>query len=133
VKTLMKEAVGYGAASAVALAVDMTILWTLVHFLGWSYLTASAVSFLTGAVVAYELSVRLAFQEHRLQNRHAELASFVAIGALGLAVNAMVIFAVVRFAGLHFMIAKGVAAGFTFACNFAARRQFLFVRYDSAT
>jgi putative flippase GtrA len=94
---------------------------------------AAAASFLAGTVVAYELSIRLAFTEHRLQDRRAEMGGFIAIGMLGLAVNAAVIFVAVRYAGLHYLIAKGVAAGFTFAGNFVARRQLLFVRYSSAS
>lgn len=132
-KTLIKEALGYTAASGCALLVDVTILWSLVHYLSWDYMPAAATSFLIGAVVAYELSVRLAFTQHRLRDRRAELASFVAIGTLGLAVNAAVMFVAVRYAGLHYLIAKGVAAGFTFTCNFVARRQLLFVRYNSAS
>jgi putative flippase GtrA len=81
-----------------------------------------------GAVVAYQLSVRLAFKEHRLSDRRAEFVSFLAIGTAGLAINAGVIAVAVRYLGLHYIIAKCVAAGFTFTCNFLARRQLLFVR-----
>jgi putative flippase GtrA len=130
-KILLKEAFGYAAASGCALVVDMTILWTLVHFLSWGYMVAAAVSFLAGSVVAYELSVILAFKQHRLQDRRAELVSFVAIGTAGLAINAAVIYVIVRYFGLHYLIAKCVAAGFTFLCNFIARRQILFVRHSS--
>jgi len=132
-RILAREAIGYTAASACALLVDMTVLWLLVNFLSWNTMAAAATSFLTGAVVAYELSVRLAFKVHRLQDRRAEFAGFVAIGTIGLAVNAIVIYVGVHFAGLHYLLAKCVAAGFTFLCNFLVRRQLLFVRFDSAT
>ena len=127
-RTLAKEAFGYTTASACALVVDMTILWTLVHFFAWGYMVAAATSFLGGAVVAYMLSIKLAFKQHRLQDRRAEFASFVAIGTLGLAINAMVIFSLIKYLGLHYLIAKCVAAGFTFLCNFFTRRQILFAR-----
>jgi putative flippase GtrA len=132
-RTLAKEAVGYAAASACALLVDMTTLWILVHFLSWGYMPAAATSFLGGAVVAYELSIRLAFKQHRLESRRKEFVSFVAIGVVGLAVNTAVILVMVKYAGLHYLIAKCVAAGCTFFCNFVARRQILFVRYVSAS
>jgi putative flippase GtrA len=124
----LREAVGYGAASACALVVDIGILWGLVEFLGWGYLPAAAVSFLAGATVAYLISIRVAFKYHRLRNRRAEFLSFVAIGGAGLAVNSGVISLAVRFFGLHYLIAKCIAAGFTFVCNFLARRRLLFVR-----
>jgi putative flippase GtrA len=127
-KRFLREAIGYGAASLCALAVDIGLLWTLVEFLSWNYLAAASLSFLAGAVVAYELSLKLAFKQHRLRDRRYEFLSFVAIGTLGLAVNAGVMSIVVRHFGLHYIIAKCVAAGVTFMCNFVARRQILFVR-----
>lgn len=130
-KTILKEAVGYGTASVAALAVDLAILWALVHFLSWGYLTAACTSFLAGATVAYALSVKLAFKQHRLRNRRVEFISFVAIGALGLAINTAVMSFAVQYLGLHYLFAKCVAAGFTFMCNFIARRQILFVRQPS--
>jgi putative flippase GtrA len=130
-KILLKEAAGYGAASACALAVDMTILWLLVRFFSVGYLTAATASFLAGACIAYVLSVKLAFKQHRLRDRRAEFLTFVAIGTAGLAVNAGVIYLAVQYLGLHFLLAKCVAAGFTFSCNFIARRQILFVRHSS--
>ena len=131
--TLMKEAIGYTAASACALLVDMTILWTLVHTLSVGYLAAAAASFLAGAAVAYRLSIWLAFKHHRLRNRRVEFASFVAIGTVGLGINTVVIFTLVNYFGFQVMFAKCVSAGFTFLWNFAARRQLLFVRYPSVS
>jgi putative flippase GtrA len=130
VRILIKEAIGYGAASAGALVVDMTILWVLVRFFGWGYLAAATASFLAGAVVAYVLSLKLAFKQHRLRDQRVEFISFVAIGTVGLAVNAGVISLAVRYLGLHYLLAKCVAAGFTFMCNFFVRRQILFVRHS---
>lgn len=130
-KLLFQEAIGYLVASGCALLVDMTILWLLVHFLSLGYLTAATISFLAGAVVAYELSVKLAFKQHRLRDRRAELTTFVAIGAVGLMINAVVMFIMVNFFDLHYLVAKGIAAGFTFTCNFVARRQILFVTGSS--
>ena len=123
---MLKELFGYGAASACALVIDVAILWALVHFLEWGYLPAATTSFLIGAVVAYRLSTAIAFKQHRLTNRTAEFVGFVAIGGVGLAVNAIVIFVGVDVLGLHYLIAKCVAAGFTFTCNFFVRRQTLF-------
>jgi putative flippase GtrA len=131
VNIILKEGVGYAAASGCALIVDMAILWALVHFLSWGYIGSATISFLAGAFVAYELSVKIAFKQHRFYDRRAELASFVAIGAAGLAINTAVIFVIVNYFGLHYMIAKCVAAGFTFTCNFVARRQILFIQRSS--
>lgn len=125
-RILLKEALGYSVASAGALCVDIVVLWILVHFFTVGYLLSSTISFVAGAFVAYELSIRLAFKQHRLKDRHTELVAFILIGVLGLGVNAVVIFFTVSYLGLHYLAAKCVAAGFTFSCNFIARRQMLF-------
>jgi putative flippase GtrA len=125
---LFREAMGYLVASGFALVVDFAILWLLVTCFSWNYLAAATVSFGSGVFVAYYLSIRLAFSYRRLEDRRAELLGFIAIGVVGLAVNAVVIFAVVQFLGLNLLIAKAIAAGFTFTGNFVTRRQLLFVR-----
>jgi putative flippase GtrA len=127
VRTLVREALGYAAVSVCAFLLDVTVLWTLVKYCNWWYLAAATASFLSGAVVAYFLSVRFVFTQHRLSDRRAEFASFAAIGCLGLAINATVIFLAVNRLGLHVVVAKFIAAGLTLICNFVSRRQLLFV------
>ena len=125
---LIKEACGYGAASIVALGVDMAILTALVRYCGWWYLAAATLSFSAGIVVAYLISIRFVFKTRRIEDRRSEFASFTALGALGLCVNALVMSIAVKIGGLHYLIAKCLAAGFTFICNFITRRQLLFVQ-----
>ncbi len=130
-KSIFKEAFGYAAASGCALIVDMSILWALVHFLSFGPVASATISFLAGSIVAYVLSVKIAFTQHKYYDRRAEFAGFVALGAAGLTINAAVIFVAINYLGLHYMIAKGVASGFTFTCNFISRRQLLFVHRSS--
>jgi putative flippase GtrA len=125
-KQLLREFSGYGVASGVALSIDMGLLLGLVHG-GANYIAASAASFTVGAVAAYSLSITLAFRHHRLQDRRVEFLGFVAIGVVGLIINTSVIYTAVQFLGLHYMLAKGSAAVFTFAFNFIVRRRLLFV------
>jgi putative flippase GtrA len=124
---LVREAFGYALASLGALLADVAILTFLVQVCGWGSVAAAAVSFMSGILVIYLLSVRFVFKNHRLADRRAEFVSFGAIGAVGLAINVGVIFVLVNRLGLHYIAAKGVAAGCTFTFNFFARRQLLFV------
>jgi putative flippase GtrA len=127
-KIILKEGFGYLVASGCALVVDVAILWILVQYLSWPYLAAATTSFIAGVAVAYTFSVKLVFKQRRLADRRAEFLSFTALGGVGLAINAAMIFFAVKFLGLHYLIAKCIAAGFTFVCNFVSRRQFLFVQ-----
>jgi len=120
------EATKYAAASAVALGADYAVLLCLTRFAGWHYLWANAVSFLTGAIIAYVLSVRFVFSAHRLHSRQLEIIGFVLIGLVGLAVSELVLFITVGRLGIDLVIAKALAAGCSFIANFALRRQLLF-------
>lgn len=123
---LLRELITYGLASAIALAADMGLLLALTQRAGWDYRPASVVSFVSGATVAYVLSVSFVFSSHRVRNRAAEFGAFVALGLAGLAVNSLVILFAVGTLGLKLMTAKAMAAACTFGTNFALRRQFLF-------
>ena len=125
---MVEEAVRYLAVSALAFCVDITLLFILVHYMSWWYLAAATVSFLAGLLVSYSLSIALVFKYRRLDRPHVEFAAFAVIGAIGVALNAAVIAVGVNYLGLHFLVAKCGAAGVTFAWNFLARRQMLFVR-----
>jgi len=132
VNIFFREAIRYSAASACALFLDFIVLWILVHYFSWWYLAAATASFLSGVFVAYSLSVKFVFKHRRLHDRRAEFLGFAAVGTLGLAVNAAVMFVAVRYLGLYYLAAKCVAAAFTFGCNFVSRRQLLFVVHSSA-
>ena len=127
-RIVVEEAVRYLAVSALAFCVDISLLFILVHYLSWWYLAAATASFLAGLVIVYAFSITLVFKYRRLDRPHIEFAAFAVIGAVGVAINACAIAVGVKYLGLHFLVAKCAAAGVTFAWNFFARRQMLFVR-----
>jgi len=130
---LLKQVAGYAIASAAALGVDAGLLYALTGYAHWHYLPASACSFTVGAFVAYALSVKLAFHNHRLRHRSLELITFVVLGLAGLAVNSLALFIAVGKLGLMILPAKALAAGCTFVTNFIVRRQLLFTPASHGT
>ena len=126
-KTIVREASRYLLVSGCALCVDIGVLWILVQYFSWWYLPAATASFLSGIILGYVLSIKLVFNYRRLEDPRIEFLSFSAIGGVGLAINAAVIFVAVNYFGVYYLVAKCIAAGFTFAFNFLVRRQLLFV------
>jgi putative flippase GtrA len=124
--TALRELWAYALVSGVALAVDASILWTLVKRLAWHYLPASAASFTAGAVVSYVLSVRFVFQFRNVSCRQLEFMYFVVLGLVGLLVNAAALSLAITCIGFGLLTAKLMAAGCTFTANFVLRRQLLF-------
>lgn len=131
-KAVVQEALGYAGVSAGALIIDITVLFILVHYFSWWYVAAATTSFLVGLLIVYALSVNLVFKYRRFNNQRMEFASFAGVGIVGVAINAAAISFGVKMLGMHYLIAKCAAAGFTFVWNFVARRQFLFVRRGAA-
>src|SRR5262249_42174966 len=116
----------YFAVSAGALALDFALFLLLTRALGLHYLPASAISFSTGALATYLLSVTLVFDERRLTGRRMGVAFVFVLRLSGLAVNQLVLLAAVGGLGLPAPTAKIGAAGFSFVANFLARRSLLF-------
>jgi putative flippase GtrA len=131
-RSVVQEGIRYAAVSACALIVDITTLFTLVHYLAWWYVAAATSSFLLGLFVGYVLSVTRVFHYRRIQDTRIEFASFAGIGVVGVAINAAAISFGVKILGVHYLLAKCAAAGCTFVWNFLARRQFLFVQRHRA-
>src|SRR5882672_6828269 len=128
-KTVVQEAVRYGAVSACAFIIDIAVLFVLVHYLSWWYVEAAIASFLVGLLFGYVMSLTLVFKYRRLQDPRIEFAGFAGIGMIGVAINAAAMAFGVSILGVHYLIAKCGAAGCTFVWNFLARRQFLFVTH----
>ena len=127
-RIVIEEAFRYLLVSVLAFCVDISLLFILVHYFSWWYLAAATASFLAGLLVAYTLSITLVFKYRRLNKPRHEFTAFAIIGAVGVAINAGAIAVGVRYLGLHYLMAKCGAAGVTFAWNFLARRQMLFVQ-----
>jgi putative flippase GtrA len=130
---LARELIPYFGASAVGLAIDVSLLWLQVSVIGIPYLAAAAISFLTGTVLVYWASIRHIFGFRRLASARNEFVLFVAVGLVGLAINLGVIYIGVSRLELHYVVAKIGAAGFTFLANFAMRRWLLFTPWASVS
>jgi putative flippase GtrA len=116
---------GYGLCSAVALALDWSLLILLVK-LGVNYLVAAPMSFMAGMALAYVGSVLFVFRGRRARRMTTEIFGFFLVGLAGLAINQILIFAFVHFCGLDVGLAKAPTAACVFAFNFLLRRALLF-------
>lgn len=121
-----REIAGYVLASGCAFVLDVAALMTLVQFAGMHYLLAATLSFAGGTVVTYLLVTRFVFGHRRLADRRAEFALFATIGAIGLFVNAAVMYLAVEYLSATHLLAKIIAAGVTVCSNYLMRRRVLF-------
>ncbi len=122
---------GSGWASVAALSVDLWVLRTFVQQLGWHYLPASVLAYVSGTVVAYLISVAFVFRTSRINSRVLEFGLFALLGIAGVIVNALVLAVAIGIFGIGLIPAKLIAATCTFTANFTVRRALLFRSYDA--
>jgi putative flippase GtrA len=122
VRQLLKTIV----ASQAAFWLDFGVLALLTEVAGLHYLVSAAIAFLVGTTLSYVLSVAWVFDTRRVASKTAEYALFVLVGAVGLALNEGLLWLFTEPLGLHYLLAKMVAATVIFGWNFGARKLLLF-------
>jgi putative flippase GtrA len=121
-----RQLISYIAAGGIAFMADFAVLVLAVQLLHLHYLIGATLGFLFGSIVCYTLSLRWAFDEHSYGSRTLEIALFVAIGVVGVALNNFVMWGLVEHGHVNYAAAKVVAAAFVLVFNFMARRTILF-------
>lgn len=119
------EFLRYLACSALALAVDTAVFWLTLR-LGAPLWLAAGLGFIAGLGIAYGLSVTLVFATRRLLNRRTEFTLFLLIGVFGLLLTEGLLWALVTRHGFTPLMAKLLAVGPAFGCNFVLRKTILF-------
>lgn len=114
----------YGAAGAIGTSAHFAVLGALVHFAGAGAVIASTAGAVAGAIINYALNYRFTFasrREHRIA-----LPRFCAVAGAGIAVNAIVMAAMLAFIEPHYLVAQAVATGVVLVTGFLANRLWTF-------
>lgn len=114
----------YFLISALALGLDMGLLYLAVHVWGLHYLVAAPVAFLSGVAFVYALSARYAFGRRGL-DWGWEFAAFILTGLVGLLINEAVLWLMVGHAGQSVMLGKALASMFSFGTNYMLRKKIM--------
>lgn len=116
----------YLLVGGTAAVVDIGLFMLFAGALGFPYLRVAACTFVIATLVNYVLSVRYVFVSGQRFSRRWELALIYLVSALGLAINAAVLWLAVERAGVALLPAKLAATGTVFVWNYLARRLFVF-------
>ncbi len=114
------QLIRYGLVGVVAACVDTGTLLVLANVLGVDYLIAGTVGFILGTIVNYAISVTWVFQ--RTSQPYVEMALFALIGAAGLVVNDLTLWAGQTWFDLDLLWAKVLAIIVGFLWNFILRK-----------
>jgi len=120
------KAVRYFASSALALIVDVGVLWIGVEFFAMPYLWAATLGFLVGCLVNYIASKLYVFENNSSNSESVTFALFFLVGVGGLLLNNLILYIGVDILSLHLLLSKLVSAGTVFCFNFLIRGFFVF-------
>jgi len=123
---LYVQFIGYLFASAIALAVDICLLYVLTEYFHYYYLISATISFLSGIAITYILSKLYIFNKTKIKNKSVEFAVFLLIGVIGLLLNNIFIYIFTEYFGLYYMFSKCIVVVVTYLWNFFARKKFIF-------
>jgi putative flippase GtrA len=94
---------------------------------GMNEYVAVAVAFIVGLIVNFILSKWLVFQEKSEKtNAVGEFIAYGVIGVQGLLFTELLMFVQLEWLGIHYMIAKVIAAAIVLLWNFIARKVLLY-------
>jgi putative flippase GtrA len=114
----------YLICGGVATVSDMSVLYSLTHFLHVFYLFAAACGFVVGISINYTLNTILVFKSSG--KIHREFTLFALIGIGGLIWTEIIIWTLVGKLHFYLMIAKIISVIFVLFWNFFMRKKFVF-------
>lgn len=131
VKALIEQFLKFGVVGVIATVIDYGILMLLSQLAGWDPLPASVVSFTVSLIFNYLASMRFVFERREDISRRRELAVFVALSVVGLALNSAIMWVGTQLLGsgpVAVTVTKLVATCLVMLWNFASRKRWLEAR-----
>ena len=128
VKKLLLQFCKFGLVGTLCFCIDYGLMILLTERTGLHYFTSSAISFTVSVVVNYILG-ELTGQGRRLEQALAagpqEMAIFVALSLVGLALNQMIMWIAVELFRIFYAVAKILSTMLVTTYNFISRKLFL--------
>ena len=132
-KSASGEFFAYVAVSALALAVDVVVLYVLAEGLALDKPLAAVMAYGVGLLAHYALAVTHVFPYRRYaEQRGVEMTLYALAGVIGAITSYAIVFAGTRL-GVSLWSSKAVAVVVSFVLTYATRRRFLFTRASSAS
>ena len=119
------QALRYALAAFGGFAADYCALVMLKEWLGLHYLVAVPIAFVVGLAVNYFIGIWVVFRRGRFSLQH-ELALFLLISLLALAVTEGTMFALTDLMRIDYRISRIVSGAITYLFNFLMRRTVLY-------
>ena len=125
IKKTLLQFCKFGLVGTLCFCIDYGIMVLLTETTDLGYFLSSAISFTLSVVVNYILSMRFVFKGKDELNKFQEMAIFVALSIVGLALNQMIMWIAVEFFCVFYAVAKIFSTMLVTVYNFISRKLFL--------
>lgn len=128
VDRLVAQVARFGVVGVVATLIDYGVLMVLSQGLGMDPVLAAGVSFCVSLVFNYVASMRFVFSHREGMPRSREFVVFLALSAVGLALNEAIMRVGTSALGtgaVEVTVVKAVATGVVMVWNFVSRKRWL--------
>ena len=117
-RALALKAISFAMVGVVNTAIDFSIFWTTVHFLGWPLVPANVLAWLVAVSFSYMMNSFITFgPESGRTLRWRDYATFAASGVAGMVASTTTLFALSYV--LPLVVAKLLSIVVSFAVNFS--------------
>ncbi len=117
--------IGYVWCFSVSTLIDFALLFTLTNQFHLWYFLSAFISYSSGMIVNYSLNKYLNFKNSSRQV-FTQFSIFVSVALVWLALNQIIIYLLVEFAGVWYMLAKIVSICIVVLWSFTGHRKFTF-------
>lgn len=116
----------YTFVGGIAFVVDFGLLFLLTDFFNVHYLISAGISFISGLLLNYYLSIKWVFTVRIIEKKWLELLFFSLIGLIGLGLNEIFLWLFTDILLFHYLISKLITSFIVYFWNFFARKFLLF-------
>jgi len=116
----------FAALGAVGTVAHYAVLISLVQFAQITPVPATALGFITGALVNYGLNYRFVFRSS--ENHAKSIPKFYMLALVGFVINNSVVAFLSNWAGLHYLVSQVIATGIVLLWNFTGNKLWTFRR-----
>lgn len=125
--TKYQQILRYLMVGGAAFSVDLISIYTLTEFGNIHYLVSAAIAFILATGINYLLCISMVFKRGR-HSTSSEILMIFTVSGIGLLLNELILFFLVKLCFLWYIHAKLVATGTVFFWNYSARKYYVFSR-----
>lgn len=121
-RKLIEQIMKFGVVGVIAFVIDFGVMVFLTEVFGIDPVISATVSFIISVIFNYAASMRYVFSHREGMSRTREFIIFVALSAIGLGINDLLIWAGTDLASFDYRLVKIFATAVVMVWNFVTRK-----------